>query len=263
MASYLGSSSVNHEDSKVMIASSRSERVGDPSVTAQALPVEQGEYKHPPTNVSPMPASKRPFLIGVAGGTCAGKTVLCERLADNTGDGEVALIRLDMYQIDRSHQAWDERATANYDHPDAYDWTLLNHHLAVLGAGDGVPAPTYDFTIHNRSENVRWIDPAPVIIVEGILVLWEPTLRERFDLKVYIDTDDDLRFIRRLKRDVDERGRTTDSIIDQYLTTVRPGHRHYIEPSREYADVVLAQGGLNEPAFDLLLARVRELAHRA
>jgi uridine kinase len=122
-----------------------------------------------------------------------------------------------------------------------------------------VPAPTYDFTVHNRSDVVRWIEPAPVIIVEGILVLWEPALRQRFDLKVYIHTDADLRFIRRLRRDVDERGRTPESIINQYITTVRPGHEQYIEPSRLHADVVLPQGGLDEPAFDLLLARIREL----
>jgi uridine kinase len=202
--------------------------------------------------------SIRPFLIGVAGGTCAGKTVLCERLAQH-GGSQVALIRLDMYQIDRTHQHWDERAAANYDHPDAYDWTLLNHHLAVLAAGEGVPAPTYDFTVHNRSDVVRWIEPSPVIIVEGILVLWEPALRQRFDLKVFIHTDADLRFIRRLRRDVDERGRTPESIINQYITTVRPGHEQYIEPSRLHANVVLPQGGLDEPAFDLLLARIREL----
>jgi uridine kinase len=209
-----------------------------------------------------MSALSRPFLIGVAGGTCAGKTVLCERLAEQAGDG-VALIRLDMYQIDRSHQDWDERAAANYDHPDAYDWPLLNHDLAVLAAGEGVHAPTYDFTVHNRSEIVRWIDPAPVIIVEGILVLWEPALCERFDLKIYVDTDMDLRFIRRLKRDVEERGRTPDTIITQYMTSVRPGHLQYIEPSKHHADIVLPQGGLNEPAFDLLLARVRELTRLA
>ncbi|MGZ4807112.1 MAG: uridine kinase, partial [Ilumatobacteraceae bacterium] len=122
-----------------------------------------------------------------------------------------------------------------------------------------VPAPTYDFAVHNRSATVRWVHPAPVIIVEGILVLHDQALRERFDLKVYVDTDQDLRFIRRLKRDVDERGRTQDSIIAQYLATVRPGHEQYIQPTKRYADVVFPQGGLNEPAFDLLLARVREV----
>ncbi|MGZ4680411.1 MAG: uridine kinase family protein, partial [Ilumatobacteraceae bacterium] len=118
-----------------------------------------------------MPAPNRPFLIGVAGGTCAGKTVLCERLLEQAGDAQVALIRLDMYQIDRSHQPWEVRAAANYDHPDAYDWELLNQHLALLSGGGAVPAPTYDFAVHNRSATVRWVHPAPVIIVEGILVL--------------------------------------------------------------------------------------------
>ena len=206
-----------------------------------------------------MPAQTRPFLIGVAGGTCAGKTVICERLAALAGNDHVALIRLDSYQIDRSHQSWEERTTANYDHPDAYDWDLLNDHLAILTAGEAVPAPTYDFTVHNRSEIVRWVEPAPVIVVEGILVLHDPTLRERFDLKVYIDSDPDLRFIRRLQRDVAERGRTQESIINQYLTWVRPGHERFIEPSKRYADVIFPQGGMNEPALDMLLARVREL----
>jgi uridine kinase len=206
-----------------------------------------------------MPAQTRPFLIGVAGGTCAGKTVICERLAALAGNDHMALIRLDSYQIDRSHQSWEERTAANYDHPDAYDWDLLNDHLAILAAGEAVPAPTYDFAVHNRSEIVRWVKPAPVVVVEGILVLHDPTLRERFDLKVYVDSDSDLRFIRRLQRDVAERGRTQESIINQYLTWVRPGHERFIEPSKRYADVIFPQGGLNKPALDMLLARVREL----
>lgn len=201
----------------------------------------------------------RPYLIGVAGGTCAGKTMVCERLAERAGDETVALIRLDMYQIDRTHQAWEERTSANYDHPSAYDWELLNDHLGKLAGGESVPAPTYDFTVHNRSDVVRWIKPAPVVILEGILVLWEPALRDRFDLSVYIDADPDLRFIRRLKRDVEERGRTTEHIINQYLTWVRPGHYEYIEPTKRFADVVLQQSGLEGAGFDLLLARIREL----
>ncbi len=210
-----------------------------------------------------MPTERRPFLIGVAGGTCAGKTVICERLADLAGEDRLALIRIDSYQVDHSDQTWDERVATNYDHPDAYDWRLLNDHLGRLVAGETVQAPTYDFMVHNRSDIVRVVRPAPVIIVEGILVLHEPELRERFDLKVYVDADADLRFIRRLKRDVTERGRTVEGIIEQYLTTVRPGHEQYIEPSKRRADVILPQGGLNEPALDLLLARVHELTHRA
>jgi uridine kinase len=206
-----------------------------------------------------MPAASRPFLIGVAGGTCAGKTVVCERLAAMAGEDQLALIRLDSYQVDHTNQSIAERAATNYDHPDAYDWPLLNDHLARLVAGESVLAPTYDFTVHNRSDTVRAVQPAPVIVVEGILVLHDPALRARFDLKVYVDTDADLRFIRRLKRDVAERGRTTDSIIEQYLTTVRPGHEQFIEPSKRHADVIFPCGGLNEPAIELLLARVREL----
>ena len=207
-----------------------------------------------------MPSNSRPFLIGVAGGTCAGKTVVCERLVERAGESQVALIRLDSYQVDHTHQSVAERAATNYDHPDAYDWNLLNDHLAQLVAGEAVSSPTYDFAVHNRCDVVREVRSAPVIVVEGILVLHDQTLRDRFDLKVYIDSDADVRFIRRLTRDVDQRGRTIDSIIAQYLATVRPGHEQFIEPSKRYADVILPQGGFNEPALDVLLARVRELA---
>lgn len=206
-----------------------------------------------------MPAASRPFLIGVAGGTCAGKTVVCERLAEKAGEERLALIRLDSYQVDHTHQSAAERAATNYDHPAAYDWELLNDHLARLVAGESVLAPTYDFAVHNRSDIVRPVEPAPVIVVEGILVLHDAALRERFDLKVYVDADADIRFIRRLQRDVDERGRTPDNIIEQYLATVRPGHEQFIEPTKRYADVILT-GGQNEPAIELLLARVRELS---
>ncbi len=184
--------------------------------------------------------------------------MVCERLVEKAGESRLALIRLDSYQVDHTHQSAAERAATNYDHPDAYDWELLNDHLARLVAGESVLAPTYDFAVHNRSDIVRPVEPAPVIVVEGILVLHDAALRDRFDLKVYVDADADVRFIRRLTRDVDERGRTPDSIIEQYLTTVRPGHEQFIEPSKRYADVIL-QGGQNEPAIELLLARVREL----
>jgi uridine kinase len=230
------------------------------SVSHGAKPYRWGRaIQGPPTNVASMPAASRPFLIGVAGGTCAGKTMVCERLAAMAGTDHVALIRLDSYQVDHTLQSPAERAATNYDHPDAYDWALLNDHLARLVDGESVMAPTYDFTVHNRSSAVRNVQPAPVIVVEGILVLHDPALRERFDLKVYVDTDADLRFIRRLRRDVEERGRTPDSISEQYLATVRPGHEHFIEPSKRYADVIFPCGGLNEPAIQLLLARVHEL----
>jgi uridine kinase len=205
-----------------------------------------------------MPAARRPFVIGVAGGTCSGKTTVSERLAELAGVSHLAMIKLDSYYIDRTHQEFAERAAANYDHPDAFDWELLNAHLIALSSGSAVPVPVYDYTVHNRC-GAQWVHPARIIVVEGILVLYEPTLRDRFDLKVYVDTDADLRLIRRLKRDVEERGRTPASIIAQYLATVRPSHEQFVEPSKRHADVIFPQGGLNEPAVDVLLARVREL----
>ena len=204
-------------------------------------------------------AAHRPFLIGVAGGTCSGKTTVSERLAQLAGDEHLALIKLDSYYVSRDHQPVEERALANYDHPDAFDWQLLNDHIVALAAGASVPVPIYDYANHTRSGDVRMVRPAKIVVIEGILVLYEPQLRERFDLKVYVDTDADLRLIRRLQRDVVERGRTPDSIVRQYLTTVRPSHEQFIEPSKRHADVIFPQGGLNEPALEVLLARVREL----
>ncbi len=205
-------------------------------------------------------SEQRPFLIGVAGGTCSGKTTVSERLAELAGEDNLALIKLDSYYVERTHQPFEERVLANYDHPDAFDWQLLNDHLAALAAGASVPVPIYDYSIHDRSGDCRQVHPARIVVVEGILVLYEPQLRERFDLKVYIDTDADIRLIRRMRRDVAERSRTPESIIAQYLATVRPSHEQFIEPSKRHADVIFPQGGMNEPALEVLLARVRELA---
>jgi uridine kinase len=202
----------------------------------------------------------RPFLIGVAGGSSSGKTTVAERLAELAGERHLALIKLDSYYVDLSDLTLAERAVFDFDHPDAFDWPLLNDHLAALSAGASVPVPVYDYVEFNRSGQTRVVHPARIVVVEGILVLWEPTLRERFDLKVYLDTDADLRLIRRLHRDVAERSRTVDSVIEQYLRTVRPAHEQFIEPSKRYADVIIPEGGLNRPALDVLLARVRELA---
>ena len=208
--------------------------------------------------MSGLPA--RPFLIGVAGGSSSGKTTAAERLAELAGEEHLALIKLDSYYVELGDRTLDERREFNFDHPDAFDWPLLSDHLAALAAGAPVPVPVYDYVQYNRSGDVRVVRPASIVVVEGILVLWEPSLRERFDLKVFIDTDADLRFIRRLQRDIGERGRTAQSVIDQYLATVRPAHERFIEPSKRYADVIIPNGGLNRPAIDVLLARVRELA---
>ncbi len=148
----------------------------------------------------------RPFLIGVAGGSSSGKTTIAERLVELTGVDHLSLIKLDSYYVERPNETMEQRRAANYDHPDAFDWPLMNDHLAALVAGASVPVPVYDYAIHDRSKEVRIVTPARIVVVEGILVLWEPTLRERFDLKIFIDTPADLRLIRRLRRDVAERG---------------------------------------------------------
>lgn len=205
-------------------------------------------------------AVERPYLIGVAGGSNSGKTTIAERLAHVVGDEHVALIKLDSYYVATPELPLEQRRAMNYDHPDAFDWELLNDHLAALSAGAAVDVPVYDYASYDRTDQVRRVRATKVIVVEGILVLWEPRLRERFDLKIFIDAPADLRIIRRLERDVAERGRTPRSIIDQYLTTVRPAHETFIEPSKRYADVIIPEGGMNRPALEVLLARVRELA---
>ena len=198
-------------------------------------------------------------MIGLAGGTGSGKTTVAARLATAVGEDRLALLTLDAYYCDRSELSAEERAAINYDHPDAFDWALLFDHVSALIAGHPVPMPTYDFARDLRGSSVVPVASAPVVLVEGILVLYEPALRELFDLKLYVDTDADVRLIRRLRRDIAERGRAVDNVIAQYLATVRPGHEQFVEPSKRHADVIIPEGGRNEPALDVLLARLREL----
>jgi uridine kinase len=201
----------------------------------------------------------KPFLLGVAGGSGSGKTTVAERLAGLVGGTDLALLRLDAYYRDRNHLPFEEREAINYDHPDAFDWPLLLDHVQALVDGLAVQVPVYDFTTYERLPDRETVEPARIVVVEGILVLYEPELRERFDLRVFVDTDDDVRFIRRLERDVSERERSVASVIEQYLATVRPSHLQFIEPSKRYADVIVPHGGMNAPALDVLLARIREL----
>jgi uridine kinase len=202
---------------------------------------------------------EKPFLVGVAGGSGSGKTTVAERLAGLIGEPDLALVRLDAYYRDRNHLPFEERAAINYDHPDAFDWPLLLDHVRALQDGLEVRVPVYDFATHERQADRVVVAPARVVVVEGILVLYEPELRERFDLRVFVDTAPDVRFIRRLERDVAERQRSVESVIEQYLDTVRPSHEQFIEPSKRHADVIVPHGGRNDPALDVLLARVREL----
>lgn len=201
----------------------------------------------------------RPFVVGVAGGTGSGKTTVAERLAVLMGRGSLSLVKLDAYYRDRSSLPFEDRVGIDYDHPDAFDWPLLLGHLRALVDGLAVESPVYDFAQHVRSPDTTRIESARIVVVEGILVLYEEELRNMFDLRVFVDTDADVRLLRRIQRDVADRGRTIDSVMAQYLATVRPGHLQFVEPSKRYADVIIPHGGMNEPGVDVLLARVREL----
>lgn len=207
----------------------------------------------------PADPEHEPYVIGVAGGTGSGKTTVAERLVERMGSDRVALLRLDSYYADRPDLTLEQRAAVNYDHPDAFDWSLLLEHVGRLRAGVGVEVPTYDFTAHRRRTDTERLPPARVLVLEGILVLYPPEMRAHMRLKVFVDTDADVRFIRRLQRDVAERGRTPESVMAQYLDTVRPMHLQFCEPSKRYADVIMPHGGRNDPAFEMLEARVRQL----
>jgi uridine kinase len=198
-----------------------------------------------------------PFLLGVAGGSGSGKTTVAEHLAGVLGGPDMALVRMDAYYRDRPDLSPAQRREIDYDHPDAFDWRLLVDHVHALRAGSAVDIPIYDFAHDRRRAETTRVEPGRIVVVEGILVLYDPDLRAAFDLRVFVDTDADVRFIRRLQRDVADRGRSVDSVIDQYLATVRPGHLQFVEPTKRYADVIVPHGGMNTPALDLLLARLR------
>jgi uridine kinase len=202
----------------------------------------------------------KPIVIGVAGGSGSGKTTVVRRIIDSIGLDQVALLDHDRYYRDRNDLRLEERAALNYDHPDALETDLMVSHVHELKAGRAVQVPSYDFTSHARLATWDVIPPRRAIIVEGILIFSDAPLRALMDIKVFVDTDADTRFIRRLRRDVAERGRTMDSVIDQYQATVKPMHLEFVEPSKRYADLILPQGGHNAVAVDLLLRLIRSVA---
>ena len=204
----------------------------------------------------PKPHAPKPFVIGVAGGSGSGKSTVTRQVLAAVGEERVAVVMQDDYYRDQSHMPPEDRRKQNYDHPDAFDWDLMNQQLAALLAGQTIPLPVYDYADHNRSKDVVMVAPAPIVVFEGILALYDASLRDLFDLSVFVDTDPDVRLIRRLQRDVRDRGRTPDSIMNQYMTTVRPSHIQFIEPSKRYADVIIPEGGHNDRALDVLLARI-------
>jgi len=199
-----------------------------------------------------------PLVIGLAGGSGSGKTTIAESIVDAIGPESMTLIQHDAYYRDQTHLPLEERAKVNYDHPDSLETDLLVAHLEELRAGRPVERPVYDFTVHDRSEETVRVEPRPAILVEGILVLSEPALRDLMDLKVYVDTDPDLRLVRRWARDITERGRSFESVRDQYLQSVRPMHLQFVEPSKRYADIVIPEG-YNQGAVGTVISMIRDV----
>ena len=201
----------------------------------------------------------KPVVIGVAGGSGSGKTTVVRRIVESLGDDRVTVLEHDRYYRDRSDLRLEERAALNYDHPDSLETDLMVEHVRQLRDGETVEVPTYDFARYARKAATERVHPRPAIIVEGILIYTDARLRDLMDVKVFVDTDGDTRFIRRLQRDVAERGRTMQSVIDQYLGTVKPMHLEFVEPSKRYADIIIPVGGYNSVAIDLMLTLLRSL----
>ena len=198
------------------------------------------------------------MIIGICGGTGSGKTTVANRILESVSASEVVFIQQDSYYRNLKDLPLDYRQVANFDHPDALDNDLLVNHVRRLRSGEPIELPLYDFKTHTRLVDTRAVDPKPIVIVEGILIFAEPRLLEQMDIKVFVDTPDDIRFIRRLRRDIAERGRTVESVIEQYTATVRPMHMQFVEPSKRHADVIIPEGGHNLVSIDLLSGKIRE-----
>jgi uridine kinase len=197
----------------------------------------------------------QPFVIGVAGGSGSGKSTVSKQVLASFGDEMVSVVMQDDYYRDQTHLTLEERRKQNYDHPNAFDWPLLVQHIQSLRNGETIQMPEYDFTVSNRSGKTIPVKPAPVIVIEGLFVLYDADLRDMMSLKIFVDTAPDVRFIRRMQRDITERGRTVESITNQYLDTVRPMHKQFIEPTKRHADVILPHGA-NYPAVDVITTKV-------
>ena len=198
-------------------------------------------------------------VIGIAGGSGSGKTTVQRRIMERFGPTAIALMEHDVYYRDLSHLPFEKRTQFNFDHPNALETELMVEQLDALLSGSPIEKPTYDFTNHQRLPETDRVEPRPVVIVEGILVLAEPALRERMDIKLYVDTAPDVRLMRRIERDINERGRTLESVLAQYRRTVRPMHLEFVGPSKRHADVIIPRGGKNQVAIDMVLARVQLL----
>lgn len=208
---------------------------------------------------SDMSFAQQPFIIGVAGGSGSGKTTVSRHIRQAVGEERLIYIEHDNYYRANSHLSLAERIQQNYDHPDSLETALLVEHLNALRRGETIEMPLYDFSTYERSVQTRQLHPAAVILVEGILIFAEKELRNLMDMRIFVDADADVRFIRRLQRDVHERGRTIDSVIEQYCATVRPMHLEFVEPSKRYADVIVPEGGENRVAMEMIVSRIKRI----
>lgn len=198
------------------------------------------------------------MIIGICGGTGSGKTTLARKVIETVGRDNVILVEQDSYYRNLADMPLDERRQANFDHPDSIDSEMLMNHLKRLKSGDSIEMPIYDFKTHTRKVETEHIDPKPVVIVEGILIFAEPRILELLDVRIFVDTPDDLRFIRRLQRDINERGRTTESVIAQYFATVRPMHHEFVEPSKRHADIIIPENANTDIGIDFICTKIRE-----
>ena len=203
--------------------------------------------------------NKYAILIGIAGGTGSGKTSIAKAIASDFGKSEVALIEQDSYYKDLSNLTIEERASVNFDHPDSVDYTLLKDHINKLIHGIEVNIPIYDFATHTRKKETQSVEQHRIIILEGILALFHPDIRDLIDIKIYVETADDIRIIRRITRDIEKRDRTFSSVIEQYYQTVRPMHIQFVEPTKKYADIIIPEGGRNKVAVDILRTKIMTL----
>ncbi len=201
----------------------------------------------------------RPLLIGIAGGTGSGKSTVARAIFESLPETNISIIQQDAYYNDQSHLAYEDRIKTNYDHPLAFDTRLLVQHLEELLAGHPVDSPIYNFSEHNREKRTKRIYPRDIIILEGIMILEDEDLRDLMDIKIFVETDADVRIIRRITRDINERGRTLESVIGQYLSTVKPAHEQFVEPTKKYADLIIPEGGFNKVAIDIMVAKVKSI----
>jgi uridine kinase len=201
----------------------------------------------------------RPFVIGVAGGSGSGKTTVSTRIREVVGTEHIAYLQHDNYYRDQGHLTFEERVESNYDHPDSLETSLMVEQLRVLRAGNEIQMPLYNFATHRRMTETKRVAPSHIVLVEGILIFTEADLRELMDMRIFVDTDPDIRFIRRVRRDMNERGRSLDSVISQYVATVRPMHLEFVEPSKRYADIIVPAGGHNRVAMEMIVSRIHAI----